>query len=130
MDLQSADWSTITARRARRDPPGQGGYHLFITTQGGTDTASPIGNAWFNSRCDKANPGWACDPELETLVGQWQRETDPAKRPDRIAAIQRRAYESVPYVPYGQYFQPIAFRKNITGVLEAGIPVYWNIDKK
>jgi peptide/nickel transport system substrate-binding protein len=33
-------------------------------------------------------------------------------------------------VPIGQYFQPIAFRKNVTGVLDAPLPVYWNIDKK
>lgn len=130
VDSQAADWSTITARRARKDPPDKGGYHIFITTHGGTDTASPIGNAWFNSRCERANPGWACDPDLEALVAKWQREADPAKRPAHIEAIQRRAYESLPYIPYGQYFQPVAFRKNVTGVLEAGIPVYWNIDKQ
>jgi peptide/nickel transport system substrate-binding protein len=36
----------------------------------------------------------------------------------------------VPYVPYGQFFQPVAFRANVTGVLESGMPVYWNIDKQ
>ena len=41
------------------------------------------------------------------------------------------AYEkTVPYVPYGQYLQPIATRANITGVLKAGEAVYWNIDKE
>ena len=26
--------------------------------------------------------------------------------------------------------QPVAFRKNVTGVLESSVPVYWNIEKK
>lgn len=130
VDLQASDWSTISVRRARKDPPDKGGWHLFITTHGGPDPSTPTTNAWFNSRCDKANAGWACDPELEKLVDQWSRELDPAKRKALIDTIQLRAYDSLPYIPYGQFFQPIAFRKNITGVLESGVPVYWNIEKK
>lgn len=129
VDVQAADWSTITARRARRDPPDKGGWHLFITTQGGPDTAMPISNVWFNSKCERANPGWACDPELEKMLSAWAREPDRARRHAAIEAIQRRAYVSVPYVPFGQFFQPVAFRKNVTGVLKSGQPVYWNIDK-
>jgi len=47
-----------------------------------------------------------------------------------IDGIQSQAYISVPYVSMGQYFQPIAFRANLHGVLVAGVPVYWNIEKK
>ena len=130
VDIQSADWSTISVRRAKKDPVDKGGWNLFITTQGGPDTANPLTNGWFNSRCERANNGWACDPELEALLGKWMREGDPAKRRSMIDAIQSRAYESVPYVPYGQFFQPIAFRQNISGVVAAGLPVYWNIEKK
>ncbi len=129
VDAQAADWSTITARRARRDPPDKGGWNLFIATQGGPDVTSPVSNVWFNSKCEKANPGWACDQELDTLNAAWAHEPDRAKRHALIDAIQRRAYVSVPYVPFGQFFQPVAFRNNVTGVLVAGQPVYWNIDK-
>ena len=43
---------------------------------------------------------------------------------------EKRAFVSVPYVNLGQYVQPIAFRANVEGVLEAGVPVYWNIEKR
>jgi len=129
VDVQAADWSTITARRARRDPPDKGGWNLFITTHGGPDVSTPVSNVWFNSKCERANPGWACDPELEAMTAAWAREPDRAKRHAMIEGIQRRAYASVPYVPFGQFFQPVAFRKTVTGVLAAGQPVYWNIDK-
>ncbi|MGE0420215.1 MAG: ABC transporter substrate-binding protein [Acetobacteraceae bacterium] len=130
VELQASDWSTISVRRARKDPPDKGGYHLFITTQGGPGPTVPSTNAWFNSRCERANPGWACDPELDKLIDSWATQLDPVKRHAMIETIQRRAYESVPYVVFGQFFQPIAFRKNVTGVLESGVPVYWNIEKK
>ncbi len=130
VDVQSADWSTISVRRMRRDPPDKGGWNLFITSQGGPDVSSPISNIWFNSRCAEANPGWACDLDLDKLVGTWTRESDAAKRHALIPDIQARAYVSVPYVPLGQYFQPIAYRNNVTGVLDAPMPIYWNIDKK
>jgi peptide/nickel transport system substrate-binding protein len=130
LDVQALDWSTITARRAKKDPPDKGGWNLFITSAGGPDVASPMASIWFNSSCAKANVGWPCDPELNTLVDQWAQQADPAKRHALIDGIQTRAYISVPYVIAGQYFQPIAFRANIKGVLEAGVPVYWNIEKQ
>jgi len=57
VDVQAADWSTITALRARRDPPDKGGWNLFITTHGGPDVSTPVSNVWFNSKCERANPG-------------------------------------------------------------------------
>jgi len=130
VDVQSLDWSTITSRRAKKDPPDKGGWNLFITSQGGPDVASPMANIWFNAACEKANVGWPCDKELVGLVDQWAAESDPAKRHAMIDKIQERAFVSVPYVNVGQYFQPIAFRANLKGVLEAGVPVYWNIEKQ
>jgi peptide/nickel transport system substrate-binding protein len=130
VDVQAMDWSTLLSRRASRDQPLQGGYHLFVTTHGGPTTAAPVSNTWFNTRCDRANPGWACDLELDAMVSEWALESDPAARAPILERIHRRAWESVPYIPHGQYTQPIAIRSNIHGVLAAGLPVYWNIEKR
>lgn len=130
VDVQSSDWSTISIRRARRDAPDKGGWNLFITGHGGTDATMPVSSFWFGSGCEKANVGWPCDPTLQKMITAWGLEPDRAKRKAMIPDIQRRAYESVPYVPLGQFQQPVAFRKNVTGVLVAGMPVYWNIDKQ
>jgi peptide/nickel transport system substrate-binding protein len=130
VDMQAADWSTISIRRAKKDPIDKGGWNLFVTSHGGSDAATPLSNVWFNSGCEKANAGWPCDPTLQQMIATWAQEPDRAKRHGMIDAIQTRGYQSVPYVPAGQYFQPIAFRKNVTGMLNAGMPVYWNIDKQ
>jgi peptide/nickel transport system substrate-binding protein len=130
VDVQAMDWSTLLSRRASRNNPYQGGYHIFLTTHGGPTTALPPSNTWFNTRCDRANPGWACDEKLVELVADWSRESDAATRRPILETIHRRAWEVIPYVPYGQYTQPVAVRANVHGVLAAGIPVYWNIEKR
>jgi peptide/nickel transport system substrate-binding protein len=127
---KAADWSTISSLRAKNDPPSKGGWHLFITSHGDPETATPLGNNWFNSRCERANPGWPCDPALMDLVDKWARATDKKEQRKLIDDIQIRALETVPYVPYGQYFQPIAVRSNVRGVLKSPHPVYWNIEKR
>ncbi|MCZ7560783.1 MAG: hypothetical protein M5U30_12540 [Burkholderiaceae bacterium] len=59
----------------------------------------------------------------------WARETDDAKRRQLTDAIQKRAYEFVPYVNFGQFFQPMAYRANLKGLISIGIPVMWNVEK-
>ena len=130
VDVQAMDWSTLLSRRASRNNPYQGGYHVFLTTHGGPTTAMPPSNTWFNTRCDLANPGWACDEPLVKLVADWSRESDSATRQPILERIHRRAWEVIPYIPYGQYTQPVAVRANVHGILAAGIPVYWNIEKR
>jgi peptide/nickel transport system substrate-binding protein len=130
VDIQSLDWATISSRRAKQDAPDKGGWNVFITSSGGPDVASPLANIWFNSDCARANVGWPCDHELVSMVDAWAAKSDPAQRHAMLDQIQERAYQSVPYIPLGQYVQPIAFRSNITGVLAAGVPVYWNIEKQ
>ena len=59
----------------------------------------------------------------------WAKEGNPAKRKALTDQIQRRAYEMVPYVNFGQFYQPMAYRANLKGLINIGIPVMWNVDK-
>jgi peptide/nickel transport system substrate-binding protein len=44
--------------------------------------------------------------------------------------IQKEAYDQVLYIPLGQFTQPSAWRKSLTGVLDGpATPIFWNIDK-
>jgi peptide/nickel transport system substrate-binding protein len=42
--------------------------------------------------------------------------------------MQVEAFQQVPYLPLGEYFQPTAYTKKLTGVLK-GLPLFWNVDK-
>jgi hypothetical protein len=45
-------------------------------------------------------------------------------------AIQTRFFETASYAFAGQYFPPIAYRKDrLKGVIGMASPVYWNMEK-
>ncbi len=130
VEAQAMDWSTLLSRRAVKETPDKGGWHIFHTYSVGFDVVSPVVNAYIQGSCDAAPSGWPCDAELEKLRMDWARETDAARRMQITEAIQKRAYEFVPYVNFGQFFQPMAYRSDLDGLLAVGIPVMWNVEKK
>ncbi len=130
VEVQAMDWSTLTSRRAEKKPVAEGGWNIFHTWSIGADVASPIANIGISGGCvERAWFGWPCDEKLEALRDQFGRETDPVKQKQIGEALQVRAYEVVPYVNYGQWFQPIAFRNTLDGVLISPVPFFWNIGK-
>ena len=52
----------------------------------------------------------------------WYRQVAENRMPAkfRIAAT----------IPLGQFYQPVAYRKALTGFLSAPYPVMWNLEKK
>jgi len=130
VDLQAMDWQTLVSRRAKKDPPGAGGWSAFLTSWGSVDVLDPVATNFLNAACDKATFGWPCDEEINRLRDAFARETDPAKQKAIAEAVQVRAVEYPTHVVLGQYLQPSAFRKNITGVLQVPNAVFWNIEKK
>ena len=40
---------------------------------------------------------------------------------------QKLTYDDVPYVSWGQFVVPNAFRKNVHGVLQFGATLLWNV---
>ena len=44
--------------------------------------------------------------------------------------VQKRVMDLGITIPLGQYLQPLARRKGVTGNIEAPIPVFWNVEKK
>jgi peptide/nickel transport system substrate-binding protein len=127
VDMQSMDWQTLVARRAKKDPPNAGGWNAFLTSWVGADITNPVMTNFLNSACEKALFGWPCDPEMEQLRDQFARETDPVKQKSIAEAVQARAIQSVPHINLGQWYQPIVARQTVDGILTAPVPVFWNI---
>jgi peptide/nickel transport system substrate-binding protein len=127
VDMQSMDWQTLVARRAKKDPANAGGWHAFLTSWVAADITNPIAAAFFNSACDKALFGWPCDAEMEKLRDDFARETDPAKQKAIAEAVQLQATKMTPHINLGQWYQPIATRRSVSGILTAPVPVFWNV---
>ena len=88
---------------------------------------SPATNAGVAGVCDKAFFGWYCSEPMEKLRREWVAQTDPAKRKQLAEDIQKFAYEDVPYVLWGEFVTPSAYRKNVRGMLTFGAPLLWNL---
>ncbi|RMF83188.1 MAG: ABC transporter substrate-binding protein, partial [Nitrospinota bacterium] len=127
VDLQAMDWSTLVSRRAEKKPPQEGGWNLFHTWSTGADVFNPAVNAGAAGTCEKAWFGWYCSEQMEKLRAAWVRAQDPAKKKQLVEEIQKLAYDEVPYVSYGQWFLPAAYRSYVKGVLEFPAPIQWNI---
>jgi peptide/nickel transport system substrate-binding protein len=130
VDMQAMDWQTLVARRAKKEPADAGGWHAFLTSWVAADITNPVMAAYFNASCDKALFGWPCDAEMEKLRDSFARETDPAKQKAIAEAVQVRATQTTTHINLGQWYQPIATRRSVSGVLTAPVPVFWNISIK
>jgi|SRR6516162_6884168 hypothetical protein len=81
-------------------------------------------------RGDRRLCGLADRREDETLRSAWFEATDEARRHDLADQIQQRAFEFVPYIPTGELIGRRAFRRNLSGVIDAPITFLWNIEKR
>jgi peptide/nickel transport system substrate-binding protein len=127
VDLKAMDWSTNLAVRARKEPPDQGGWNVLHTWWMAADVISPAVHfgvagggpgAWF---------GWPEIPQLEKLITDFVRASDQGKRRQIADEVQRVALDEVAYVPWGEWFMPTAFRRNLQGILKFIAPLFWNV---
>jgi peptide/nickel transport system substrate-binding protein len=131
VDMVDTDWQTVVSRRARKEPPAQGGWNIFFTTNITLDSDNPGTNSYAAGTCDKAWFGWPCDAEMEKLRDAFLHTTDPAKQKELGLAISDRLMDQAFYAPVGQYKAFGAYRKDrLEGWLPGPVPVVWNISKK
>jgi peptide/nickel transport system substrate-binding protein len=126
VDYQAMDWGTLLVRRAKKDPVDAGGWSVFFTFSAGADMATPAGQLMLRGTGASAFFGWPTDPTLENLRDAWFAAPDPAAQLALARQMQLRVFETVPFAPLGQYFQPTAYRKNVRGVLD-GFATFWNV---
>jgi peptide/nickel transport system substrate-binding protein len=128
-DYQSMDWGTLVGRRASHKPVADGGWNAFATTWSGLPVSNP--GSSFPLRGNGAGGwfGWPVDEKMEQLRDAWFDAPDLASQQKICRDIQLRAFENVPFIPTGHWTTPTAFRKNITGMVDAPSAVFWNIKK-
>ena len=128
VDAQTMDWASLVQRRAKMEPVDQGGWSIFHTSWSGLDQINPAGHVFPRGNGKSGSPGWPSDPKIESLRDAWFQASDLAAQQMLTRELQMEAFQDVPYIPLGQYFQPTAYQANLTGVLH-GSPVFWNIKR-
>jgi peptide/nickel transport system substrate-binding protein len=131
VDLQATDWQTVVTRRASQKPTKEGGWDMFFTNWVAADVSDPVVNVSISGRGQASGWfGWAEDTKIEQLRDKFARAGSLDEKKKVATEAQQEVYEQVLYIPLGQYLQPSAWRKSLTGVLDGpATPIFWNIDK-
>ncbi|GJE39699.1 ABC transporter substrate-binding protein [Methylobacterium persicinum] len=128
LDYVATDWGTVNQRILNAKPIDQGGWSMFGVFSGGLDQLSPAYHLAARGNGRAGIPSWLSDPTIETLRTAWFEAPDEQAQQALAAQIQARALEVGAYLPCGQYFQPSAYRRDLTGVL-TGLPLFWNVGR-
>jgi peptide/nickel transport system substrate-binding protein len=125
--LRGMDFSTNLVARARKEPPDKSGWNLLLTWWHAADVDNPAVHFGISGAGPRAWFGWPDIPQIEKLVTDWVRATDQTKRKQIADEVQNVALSEVTYVPWGEWVQPTAFRKNVRDILKFGAPIFWNV---
>jgi peptide/nickel transport system substrate-binding protein len=130
VDVQAMDFASMATRRPNRRHPSEGGWDFGLTFWNGLGASDPVGNVPMQASCDRAWPGWPCDAEHQALIDAFPYAASAEERQRILTALHESAYRVVPYLPFGQWFLPVAYSPRLSGVLGMpGIIVMWNIEK-
>lgn len=131
VDMQSMDWPSLVTRRASKELPEKGGWNLFITGWGASDTMNPLYFAPMTGNGEKGWFGWTTDDKLEQLKNEFLASMDENKRTELAHQIQLQVFETGVYVPLGESQNYTAVRKGVvSGLVNAPVSVFWNVKKQ
>lgn len=129
VEVQAMDWSTLTSRRAMKEPTDKGGWNIFHTWWIGGDITNPVlATGMSGGGVDRAWFGWPDDPEIERMRSAFARETDSEKQKALADKIQAQVIDTVTHGNVGTFFVPVAYRDNVKGLIKSPVQFFWNID--
>jgi len=128
VEMQAMDWSTLTSRRAMKEPIDKGGWNIFHTWWIGGDITNPVlATGMGGGGVERAWFGWPDDPKIEEMRSAFARETDAGKQKALADAIQDRAINNGAYGNVGTFFVPVAYRDNVKGLIKSPVQFFWNM---
>ena len=123
LDYVATDWGTVIQRILSQKPVAEGGWSMHGIFSGGLDLASPAYHLAARGNGKAGVPSWLTDPKLEELHDAWFVAPDPATQAKIAAQMQEEALAVGAYVPCGLYYQPTAYRSDLSGMLK-GLPQF------
>jgi peptide/nickel transport system substrate-binding protein len=129
VEMRSYDWATVVSRRNAKEPADKGGWNVTHSYSFGLDAASPATNIQLRSNGPGALYGWPDFPDIEFLRDAWFKADGLAAQKAIAAQIQQAAFNDLPYIPTGQFFTPMAYRRSLSGIIPGPIPFFWNVEK-
>jgi peptide/nickel transport system substrate-binding protein len=129
VQYQALDWGTVGQRRASKEPPDKGGWHIFHTWHAGADCVNPAPYTALDCSGDTAWFGWPKSELVQEKIAAWYAAENLAAEKAAIAELNKAAMDHVVYIPTGFFKGYQAWRKNVSGVVKAPFPVFWDVTK-
>jgi peptide/nickel transport system substrate-binding protein len=127
VEYHAMDWGTLTQRRTSMAPTSQGGWSCFNPAAAGLELFDPTTHNQMRGNGKDAWFGWPTSARLEGLRDQWFDAPDLAHQQQLCRELQLQNWVDVPFIPLGQFFQPTAYRRSVTGVLKGGFALFYNV---
>jgi len=128
VDFAALDWGTVVARWAQKSPPRQGGWQMTVTGYFGVDFADPSSSLLRANGNEKGN-GWAHNPQIEAEIAAWYDATSLDDEKTIARRLNKLAVDHVLYAPLGVSLRHYAWRKNVSGIVQAPLPLFWGVSK-
>jgi peptide/nickel transport system substrate-binding protein len=129
VDYVATDWGTVGQRRASKEPPSKGGWNIFHTWHAGADCVNPAPYTALDCSGPTAWFGWPQSDLVQAKIAEWYAAPDLAAEKKVIADLNKAAMDFVVYVPTGFFRIYQAWRTNLSGVVKAPFPVFWDVTK-
>jgi peptide/nickel transport system substrate-binding protein len=129
VQYQALDWGTVGQRRASKEPPDKGGWHIFHTWHAGADCVNPAPYTALDASGPTAWFGWPKSDLVQEKIAAWYGAPDLAAEKQVIADLNKAAMDHVVYVPTGFFKGYQAWRTSLSGVVKAPFPVFWDVTK-
>ncbi len=128
VDEIATDWGTVVQRSVSRQPLDHGGWSAFASFSGGYDMSNPGSHNLIRANGEKAYNGWPVSAALESLRDAWLAADSLSAQQELAAKLQMQAWRDVPYLPVGSYYQPTAYKADLTGMLK-GLILFTNVKR-
>jgi peptide/nickel transport system substrate-binding protein len=129
VNLVGLDIASVLARRTSKSSPDQGGWHLYLAGNPGVACASPATYPMLRANGADALFGWPDSPLIEAEIAAWfdAKTLDDEKTVAR--RINKAALDHAIFAPPGLGLVERAWRKNISGIRQAPVNLFWDVSK-
>ncbi|MDB5412892.1 MAG: transporter substrate-binding protein [Rubritepida sp.] len=128
VDYVATDWGTVGTRRASKEPPSRGGWNIFHTWHAGADCTNPASYSAMRTNGANAWWGWPDNAEIEALRDRWF-DAGPAEEQAIVDEYNKKSMEFATWIPNGFYLGYQAWRRNVSGIVKAPLPIFWGVSK-
>ena len=129
VELQAMDWLSVGNRSRSKEQASKGGWSLYATGGLILSSSDPLSNFPVAANGANAMNGWPDVPRIEELKAKFARTNDKAELKRIADELQKLVVDEATFQPLGQYDILSAYSTKLSDVLEAPVPLFWNMKK-